>query len=46
MPLSPFFTNWQIDLPFHRKVYLAFRNNWIKLTKRQRCCGHLGEPGC
>ncbi len=42
-----FFTNWrESDLPFHRKLAVAVRNNWIKLRTRKDCCGHLGEPGC
>ena len=35
--LSAFFTNWrESKLPFHRKLALTFRNNWIKLRTRQR----------
>ena len=45
--LRAFFTNWrESKLPFHRKLALTFRNNWIKLRTRGDCCGHLGEPGC
>jgi hypothetical protein len=45
--LRAFFTNWrESKLPFHRKLALTFRNNWIKLRMRRDCCGHLGEPGC
>ena len=45
--LGVFFTNWrESKLPLHRKLALAFRNNWIKLRKRQSCCDHPGEPGC
>jgi hypothetical protein len=44
--LSGFFTNMSAPMPFHRKVYLVFRNNFIKIGKRQSCCGHPGEPGC
>jgi len=33
-------------MPWHRKLFLVFRNNAIKLRKWQSCCGHLGEPGC
>ncbi len=45
--LGAFFTNWrESQLPVHKKLALTFRNNWIKLRKRQSCCGHLGEPGC
>lgn len=41
-----FFTNMQAPMPFQRKLYLVFRNNLIKIAKRQSCCGHPGEPGC
>lgn len=44
--LKDFFTNMSAPMPFHTKVYLLFRNNLIKIVKRQSCCGHLGEPGC
>jgi hypothetical protein len=40
------FTNMKVKMPLHRKLYLVFRNNGIKIWKRQNCCGHLGEPGC
>lgn len=45
--LRAVFTNWrESDLPFHRKLAVAVRNNWIKLRTRRDCCGHPGEPGC
>ena len=40
------FTNMKVKMPLRRKLYLVFRNNWIKIRTRQDCCGHLGEPGC
>jgi hypothetical protein len=40
------FTNMKVKMPLHRKLYLVFRNNGIKIWRRQNCCGHLGEPGC
>jgi len=40
------FTNMKVKMPLRRKLYLVFRNNWIKIRTRQNCCGHLGEPGC
>ena len=46
MPRSIFFTNWSQPMPFGRKLRLTLRNNWIKISKRQSCCGHPGEPGC
>ena len=44
--MRAFFTNMSAPMPLRRKLYLAFRNNFIKIRKRQSCCGHLGEPGC
>lgn len=41
-----FLTNMSVPMPIHRKLYLVFRNNSIKIWKRQSCCGHHGEPGC
>lgn len=44
--LQNIFTNMQVKMPLHRKLYLVLRNNAIKVVKRQNCCGHHGEPGC
>ena len=44
--LRDFFTNMTAPMPLHKKLYLVFRNNFIKIWKRQSCCGHPGEPGC
>jgi len=44
--LRAFFSNFSTPMPLHRKIYLLFRNNFIKISKRQSCCGHPGEPGC
>jgi hypothetical protein len=44
--LKDIFTNMSVPMPLHRKLYLVFRNNAIKIIKRQTCCGHPGEPGC
>ncbi len=39
--------NWRnSSLPFGQKLKLAARNTWIKISRRQACCGHPGEPGC
>ena len=40
------FTNMSVKMPLRRKLYLVLRNNMIKIGRRQRCCGHPGEPGC
>lgn len=40
-------TNWrEYEAPFTSKLWLALRNNWIKLRNRSACCGNNGEPGC
>lgn len=44
--MKSFFTNMSAPMPLHRKVYLLLRNNWIKVSRGQSCCGHHGEPGC
>jgi hypothetical protein len=41
-----FFTNLQVDMPWTEKAKLLVRNNLIKITRGQSCCGHPGEPGC
>lgn len=40
------FTNMSANMPLYKKFYLVFRNNMIKIIKRQSCCGHHGQPGC
>ncbi|MFO7773656.1 MAG: hypothetical protein R6V59_06960 [Dehalococcoidia bacterium] len=44
--LRGIFTNMSVKMPLRRKLYLVLRNNAIKIARRQRCCGHPGEPGC
>jgi hypothetical protein len=40
-------SNWKTyEAPFATKVRLTFSNNWIKVRKRQNCCGSYGQPGC
>jgi len=40
-------SNWSTyDAPFPTKVRMAAANTFIKLWKRQACCGHHGQPGC
>jgi hypothetical protein len=48
-PVSPraSINNWrESDLSFSKKLRLASRNLWVKVSKHQTCCGHPGEPGC
>jgi len=42
--LQAFFINMSVKMPLHKKLYLVFRNNMIKIVKRQNYCGHPGEP--
>ncbi|MFC1939206.1 hypothetical protein ACFLXO_00795 [Chloroflexota bacterium] len=44
--LKAFLTNMLAPMPVHKKIYLVFRNNLIKIMRGQDCCGHPGEPGC
>lgn len=44
--MNPFLANLLAPMPIHKKLYLVLRNTMIKVTKRQTCCGHAGEPGC
>jgi hypothetical protein len=32
--------------PFLWKLQRVLLNTGIKIARRQRCCGHAGEPGC
>lgn len=41
-----FLANLRAPMPLGRKIRLLGRNFWIKVSKRQTCCGHPGEPGC
>jgi hypothetical protein len=41
------FSNWTTyDAPFTTKLRMAASNTFIKLRKRQGCCGNHGQPGC
>ena len=44
--IRDFFTNLSGSMPLGKKISLLFRNNVVKIIKRQNCCGHPGEPGC
>lgn len=40
-------SNWTTyDAPFAAKLRMAASNTFIKLRKRQACCGNNGQPGC
>jgi hypothetical protein len=40
-------SNWATyDAPFAAKLRMAVSNTFIKLRKRQACCGNNGQPGC
>ena len=38
--------NLRQPMPAWRKLGLVLSNTWIKLRKRQGCCGNYGQPGC
>jgi hypothetical protein len=44
--LGAYFTNLRAPMPLRHKLYLLFRNNFIRISRGQACCGHPGEPGC
>jgi hypothetical protein len=42
-----FISNWTTyDASFATKLRMAASNTFIKLRKRQACCGNNGQPGC
>lgn len=43
---SAFWRNLRKPMPLATKLRLVARNEWIKLSRLQQCCGHAGEPGC
>ncbi len=43
---GPFFDNLRQPMAFGEKMRLAARNTWLKIKRRDSCCGHPGEPGC
>ena len=46
-PEGAFVSNWTTyDAPFVAKLRMAASNTFIKLRKRQACCGNHGQPGC
>jgi hypothetical protein len=44
--LRAMLTNLRAPMPLGRKLRRLLANNWTKIRKRSRCCGHSGEPGC
>jgi hypothetical protein len=43
---SDFLANLRQPGPLGWKLRRILANNAIKISRRQRCCGNLGEPGC
>jgi hypothetical protein len=41
-----FLSNMRQPGPLGWKLRRLLANTAIKVTRRQRCCGHAGEPGC
>jgi len=41
-----FLANWRQPGPLGWKLQRLVVNLSIKVWRRQRCCGHAGEPGC
>jgi hypothetical protein len=48
VPPSPVaaMNNLRVKMPWRKKLRLMMGNYWIRIAKRQDCCGHPGEPGC
>ncbi len=44
--IGDFITNMQVPLPWPTKLRMLFGNLWLRIVKRQNCCGHEGQPGC
>lgn len=38
--------NLRQPMPLGKKLKLVASNTWIKISHKQTCCGHHGEPGC
>jgi hypothetical protein len=34
------------DMPLPLRLQRIVANTWIKVRRRQSCCGNYGEPGC
>jgi hypothetical protein len=43
---SSLLANWTQPGPLGWKLKRTAANFAIKVTRRQTCCGHPGEPGC
>ena len=43
---SAFYANLKVHVSLLTKARLIIKNNYIKIIRRRRCCGNLGEPGC
>ena len=44
--IRTYLTNLSVPLPWPTKARLVLRNAFIRIYRRQDCCGHPGEPGC
>jgi hypothetical protein len=44
--IRAFVKNMQARMPIGKKVFLAMKNNALKILTRRNCCGHPGEPEC
>jgi hypothetical protein len=39
-----FLTNLRVSMPLSKKLWLIFKNQWIKTKNFESCCHHPGEP--
>ena len=44
--LNATIANLRAPMPLGKKLRMMARNYWLRIAKRQDCCGHPGEPGC
>ena len=44
--LKDVLNNLRQPMPVSRKILSLFKNNMLKVVRRQTCCGHPGQPGC
>lgn len=44
--IRAFVKNMLARMPLGKKVFLAMKNNALKILTHRNCCDHPGEPGC
>jgi hypothetical protein len=44
--IRAFVKNMLARMPLGKKVFLAMKNNALKILTHRNCCDHPGEPEC